>query len=343
MKRTKRRVTNRDVAQRAGVSTAVVSYVLNDGPRPVSPEIRERVLEAARALDYHPHAIARGLRNRRSNTIGFIVADFMPQTTFVAPYTTGILNGIVDELKQRDHYLIIFHIGVGENVDKLRDLLREGRLDGIIVRFPENPAANDQLLELIVNSKLPCVCLEREASSAHHYPSITIDEVAGATTATRFLIERGHRRIAHIVGDLRMRSAQIRLESYKNTLLAHGLPFDPLLVQGGSWTAKDATLAAHRLFDLADPPTAIFAANDNLAFNAIRVARERGLRVPQDVAVLGYDDAPIEYDLLSSLTTMRLPLERMGRQAAELILKQVAGEEAGSIVIVPELVQRGST
>jgi LacI family transcriptional regulator len=337
MSRTKKRSTNRDVAELAGVSTAVVSYVFNDGPRPVSAEIRTRVLEAAQALDYHPSAIARGLRKQTSSTIGFIVKDFTPQNTFLYPYTAGILTGLVDELKQHDYYLIVFPIGVGESVEQLRDLLRERRLDGVVVRFPDTPSADDQLLELLASSRLPSVFFERTIAN---HPSITIDEVTGATLATEYLIQQGHRRIAHIVGDLRMQSARTRLDSYTQTLSRYGIPYDPELVQGRSWYARDGAEAAHRLFDLVQTPTAIFAANDTLAYSAIQVAHERGLCVPQDVAILGYDDAPVENAMSSSLTTMQIPLEDMGRQAAKMILQLVAGETIESLVFTPKLVKR---
>ena len=132
--RSKKRITHVDVAKHAGVSTAVVSYVINDGPRPTSPDVRERVMRAIRDLDYHPNAVARGLRARRTNTIGFVVDDYHSLDVFVSPYSARILTGLTAQLKARGYYLLLYPLDIGEDMSDIELLLRSGRLDGIVLR-----------------------------------------------------------------------------------------------------------------------------------------------------------------------------------------------------------------
>src|SRR5215468_704547 len=147
--RSKKRVTHLDVAKHAGVSTAVVSYVINDGPRPTSPEVRERVLQAIKALDYHPNASARGLRAQQTRTIGLIFNDFLPMNVFFSSYSASILTGLTAELKARGYYVLVYPIDVGEETLGLERLLRSQRVDGVVVRLAQEPPHTDALLEII--------------------------------------------------------------------------------------------------------------------------------------------------------------------------------------------------
>ena len=153
----KKRVTHRDVARRANVSTAVVSYVINNGPRPTSPETRARVLQAIRELDYHPNAFARSLNTQQTHIIGFITHDVFGDDLFISPYSAAILSGVMAELKAHEHYLLTYSQVIGEDVAALEKLLRSGRLDGVIVRLVQDPPATDQLLKTIAATKLPCM------------------------------------------------------------------------------------------------------------------------------------------------------------------------------------------
>lgn len=337
----KSRVTNRDVARHAGVSTAVVSYVINNGPRPTSPEVRERVLQAIQELDYHPNAVARGLRHQRTHTIGFIANDYFPLDVFVSPYSAGILTGLIDQLKGAHHYLMVYPVAIGEDLTSLELLLRSGRLDGVVVRLVQDPPATDALLNTIAATNVPCVCIER-AVAPHPFPSVTIDDRHGVYSAVEYLVAQGHQRIAHIHGDLRYLSARVRLETYKQALREHGVAVDDDLIGGGTWDPHDAATVTQRLLQLPDPPTAIFAASDDLALRVIATLREHGKRVPGDVAVVGFDDVPIAGESVPALTTVRIPLSDMGRRAAALVLQQIEqGEQVPSSVVVPtELVRR---
>jgi DNA-binding LacI/PurR family transcriptional regulator len=339
------RITHLDVARRAGVSTAVVSYVINNGPRATSQAARERVLRAIEELDYHPHAFARGLRSQRTHTIGFVARDYSPLDVFISPYSAGVLTGLAAELKERGYYLLVHPLLIGESLDPVATLVRSGRLDGLVVRLVEAAAAdNDALLELIASAHVPCVCLEQPPSHRFAFDSVVFDSTAGAYAATKYLIARGHRRIAHLQGDPLYGSARDRRAGYEMALRDAGLTVDPQLIRGDSWDPATADAAVAEFFALADPPTAIFAANDNLAFRALGILHLAGRRVPEDVALVGFDDIPLAREMVPPLTTVRIPLDEIGRRAARLVLESIdtTNGHGRSDVIIPELVPRAT-
>jgi LacI family transcriptional regulator len=339
------RVTHRDVAQRAGVSPSVVSYVINNGPRATSPEARARVLRAIKELDYHPNAVARGLRSQRTLTIGFIARDYSPLDVFVSPYSAGVLTGLAAELKGNGYYLLVHPLLIGEDLGPLGRLLRSGRLDGVVVRLVESAPASDALLELVAAARLPCVCLERPVDPRFGFASVLFDNVCGAHAATSYLIGRGHRRIAHLQGDPRYESARGRREGYERALREAGRSVDEQLIQGDEWKPTSVDAAVRRLSALADPPTGIFAANDSLAFRAIEVLRTDGRRIPEDVAIVGFDDIPLAQEMLPPLTTVRIPLAEIGRRAAARVLQLIESGQSGSAeaeLVPAELIRRGT-
>lgn len=339
-----KRVTHRDVARLAGVSTAVVSYVLNNGPRGTSPETRQRVLRAIEQLDYHPSAVARGLRAQCTRTIGFIVNDYFPLDLFLSPYSASILTGLTAELMARGYYVLIYPVTMGEDLSELEAMLRSGRLDGVVTRLIQDPPETDSLLEVIAASRVPGVLIERPGAEHFGFSTVSYDNEAGAKLATHYLIERGHRRIAHLAGDLRYVSARARRAGYQQALTENGQPIDDALVQGLSWAPSDAVAGMRRLLETAEPPTAVFAASDNLAFCAIEVLRQAGYRVPDDVAVVGFDDIPLAQEMTPPLTTVRIPLEEIGRKAADTVLSLTTGDVSSpKMVYLPvELMRRGT-
>jgi LacI family transcriptional regulator len=344
--RSKKRVTHVDVAKRAGVSTAVVSYVINDGPRPTSPEVRERVIRAIRELDYHPNAVARGLRARRTNTIGFIVDDYNALDVFVSPYSARILTGLTAQLKARGYYLMLYPLEIGEDMSDIEMLLRSGRLDGIVVRLVQDPPESDGLLSVIAGTHVPCVCIERPGASRFGFSAVTYDDLRGAYEATSYLIAQGHQRIGHIAGDLRYSTGRARLAGYHRALAEHGIAPDEALVYSRDWAPVVGRLGAAHLLGLATPPTAIFAASDTFAFNAIEELRVHGRRVPEDMAVVGFDDIEESGEHAPPLTTMHIPLMEIGRRAADLVLDVVESEHEDTVgrseVLPVELVRRAS-
>lgn len=340
----RKRITHRDVATRAGVSNAVVSYVINNGPRPTSPEVRERVLRAIAELDYHPSALARSLSAQRTHTIGYITSDYHAMRVFTSPYSSGILTGLVTETKAQDYYLMVYPIEVGEDLSQLQVLLRSGRLDGVVVRLVQESPATDPMLEMIASVGIPCVCIEQPGHPRFNFCAVTYDDAGGAYRATSYLIERGHQRIAHIQGDLRYASARSRRNGYKQALADAGLAQDETLSRGNTWELKDASQVTRQLLELDDPPTAIFAANDSFAFAAIEVLRERGLRIPEDVAVVGFDDILLAQEMIPSLTSIQIPLLELGQRAARKVLRLIDDPTADceSEALAVELVERGT-
>lgn len=341
----RKRATLRDVARRANVSTAVVSYVINDGPRPTSLEVRERVLKAIEELGYHPNAFARALRKRRTNTIGFVTYDYNPLESFASHYLASILTAMTAELKREGYYLLMYPMLIGEDLAPLDRLLRSGRLDGVVVRLVQNPPATDQLLDLVAKTHVPCVCIERPGDPRFALRSVTYDDVAGARAATGYFVAQGHTRIAHLQGDPRYATAQARLEGYRQALLEAGIPFDPALVRCCEWNMSAATEATRELMRLDTPPTAIFAASDDMALGALEALRSEGYRVPTDVAVIGFDDIPLASEIRPPLTTVRIPLADIGRRAIELLLGRgelEVGQASTPEVLPVELVHRGT-
>lgn len=341
----KKRVTHRDVARLAGVSTAVVSYVINEGPRATSLDARRRVLDAIEALSYHPSAAARGLRLQRTRTIGFISYDYYPRDAFFAPYNAGVLTGLTAALLANRHYILPYPIGIGEDLAGLNELLHGGRVDGVVVRLSQEPPITDSLLEMITAAGVPGVCIERAGAPRFGLSSVTYDDEGAAFDATTYLISQGHRRIAHIRGDIRQVAARDRLAGYRRALIAGDLPLDDDLVQGGSWRPADAAIGMRTLLRLAEAPTAVFTANDYLALSGIEVLRAEGRRVPEDMAVIGFDDVPLSHVTVPPLTTMHIPFAELCRKAADLVLRITQGshEEPVAETVKLELIHRGTS
>jgi LacI family transcriptional regulator len=319
--------------------------VINNGPRRTSPEVRERVLRAIAELDYHPSALARSLSEQRTHTIGYIASDYYPMLVFTSPYSSSILTGLVTKTKAQNYYLMVYPIGVDEDLSQLQMLLRSGRLDGIVVRLVQESPITDPLLEMIAAVGIPCVCIERSCHPRFNLCTVTFDDLAGAYEATSYLIQQGHKRIAHLQGDPRYATTQDRLEGYKRALADAGLAHDERLTLGNTWEPKDAAQATRRLLELEDRPTAIFAANDSFAFAAIEILRAEGLRVPDDMAVVGYDDVPLAQEMTPALTSVRIPLVELGHRAADKVLHLLDDTTAGdcqSEKLAVELIRRGT-
>ena len=348
MKQTpKKRVTLQDVARRAGVSTAVVSYAINNGPRPISDEARARVVQAIAELGYQPNAFAQAMAmgSQRARTIGFIIQDISPRGIFTTPYVAGLLSGVAAHLKDQRYYLLVYQLAIDEPLSNIEELVGSRRIDGVIIRLVQDPPQTDALLETIAKAHLPCVCIERQGAPRFGFGSITYGDQQAAHAATRLLIEQGHQRIAHIQGDLRAAAAHDRREGYRQALTEAGIAVDERLITGNSWSLAEGGAAMQRILANGYLPTAIFAANDYLAMGAISVLRRRGLRIPEDIAVIGYDDIPEAAEADPPLTTVRVPLMEIGERAATRVLHALSGQisQTGIEEVVPaQLIRRSS-
>ncbi|WP_322409879.1 LacI family DNA-binding transcriptional regulator [Microbacterium invictum] len=303
-----------DVAAAAGVSVTTVSLVLNDVESRISESTRRRVREAADAVGYAPSSVARSLRTRQTRTVG-LISDRIATT----PFAGRMLAGAQDAARENDHLVIFVDTGGDDEVE--RDAiaaLRAQQVDAMIYasmwhRVVEVPAS------------LPAGTVFLDCRPEHGgFPSVVPADREGGYAATRVLIEAGHRRIAYLDTSDGPIASFLRLEGYHEALTEAGIPIDPALhIRGGESTAQGAREAAERLLDLpeAQRPTGIFAFNDRMAVGVYNAAHRRGLRIPDDLSVVGYDDQLLvaaEQD--PPLTTVALPHYEMGRWAMEVAL-----------------------
>jgi DNA-binding LacI/PurR family transcriptional regulator len=327
-------ITLRDLARAAGVSVTTASRVLSNSRHAVSTDTRERILRLASEMGYRPNMMARGLRNDRSCTVGIMTHDI------TSPFAPIISHGIQDGLKEAGYFCVIasFDGDVNLQTKAIDDLTSRG-VDGIAFVESWQYVAK----AMLEKAHKPYVFCER-AFATPITNSVVTDNVSGARMAIAHLAQAGHRRIGFINGESHSYYARGRLLGYREALAEAGIAFDPALVIRGDWELDSGYQAARHLLNLTPRPTAIFAANDLMAIGAIYGIQELGLRVPQDVAVVGYDDRPIASIIRPHLTTVTLPCYEMGREAARLLLSQIEGdiEFAEELVLQGRLIVRDS-
>ncbi len=335
----KKRVTAKDVAQLAGVSRTTVSLVLNNAPNVhISPETRRRVLEAARQLNYHPHAAARSLVSQRSMTLGLVLCQ-SPEQVFADPFLPQVLQGI-NYVAQAAGYRILLETMTNPEDDGYAALALENRIDGFIL---SGPRSDDSALRALYEDRFPIVLLGRLPDVS--IPFVDVDNVHAAYGAVSHLIHLGHTRIGMITnGPLHYTASADRLEGYRRALADHGLEYDDALVVFGAFREESGQVAMDRLLALDDPPTAVFAASDAIALGALVSLRRQGLRVPDDVALVGFDDIPLAAYVNPPLTTVRLPARQLGEEAARLLIALVEGRpvETTEILLETTLIVRES-
>lgn len=312
-------VTVYDVARRAGVSPTTVSHVLN-GTRPVSDDLRARVLAARDELGFEPSAVARSLKVRRSNTIGLVVADI------ANPFFPAVVRGVEDVAQGAGYTVIVGNSD--EDPDKEVEYLRvlyARRVDGLILA---PTGQRHQYLQRLARANFPLVFVDREVPDLG-VSSVVVDSETATRNAVRHLINLGHRRIAMVSGRPRISSAVDRIRGYREALDWAGIPVDERLNVSGGARADEARAAAEALLDLDPPPTAFFVANNMMTIGVMRAVRARGLRVPQDVAVVGFDDFEWADVFEPRLTTVAQPTYDLGRVAAEMLLEKIDGSRDG--------------
>jgi LacI family transcriptional regulator len=330
------RATIRDIARDAGVSVATVSRVMNDRPD-VSPETREAVLRVARAYNFTTNRSARGLSVGRTGLIGFTLPWVDEH------YFTGILAGATEALHEQEQRVVLCptHHEHDREVTLLERLMN-GTTDGAIVLLPEE---SSEELRALSDHKYPFVVADPRLPLAEGIPTVSAAHASGARSATEHLIRLGHRRIGLITGFPGWTATEERLAGYKTALASAGLPLLPELVVEGEFNADAGYSAAARLLDLTDRPTAIFASNDNTAVGTMRAALERGLRIPEDISIVGFDDTEVARNVWPRLTTVRQPLAELGRTAVSLLNRLIEGQrtEALRVELGTKLIVREST
>ncbi|HET9224958.1 MAG TPA: LacI family DNA-binding transcriptional regulator [Roseiflexaceae bacterium] len=312
-------VTLDDISKATGFSIPTVSRVLSNSRYPVSAATRQRILEVAQSLGYRPNLAARGLRTDRTNTVGILVDDIM------SPFVPSIVRGIQDALVEQGFSCMIMNSDWNPDLERAAiEGLLSRPVDGIIFVEYFHRAAHEALAQ----TQKPHLFVHRLFGGAVKN-SIVPDDHHGAALAMRHLIDLGHRRIGYINGPESWHNSRDRLAGYRDELARHGLDVDPALIQPGDWEFESGYDAATNLLALADPPTAIFAANDLMALGAIYGLQDAGLAVPADVAVVGYDNRDFTQIFRPKITTVSLPVYEMGRTAAERLLTQITTERRG--------------
>jgi LacI family transcriptional regulator len=312
-----------DIARVAGVSQATVSLVLNSvaGVR-VSEQTKVRVIEAAEELGYRRNSRLRA-DARATSVIGMIIDDIG-----ASPFAVPLLEGARDTAWE--HQCVVNTI-ITRNQLQVEQAALQGMLAQPVIGIVYATLITRQVTPPPVPADMPMVLLNcYDADGA--YASATPDDVGGAFALTSALIEAGHSRIGHLSGETWIEAGLDRLKGYRQALAAHGIPFDPTLVQNLGSMAVGGHDGANVLLDLPNPPTAIFCYNDRMALSAIDAARERGLSVPDDLSIVGFDNDPFVLQLFPGLTTAILPHEEMARWAVEHIFDMRRHSKRGEVI-----------
>lgn len=336
-----RKPTIRDVAAVAGVSHGTVSRVINGG-RWVSPEARAAVEEAIRTTGYTANHAARSLATGRSNSIAFLLTE--PQhLLFADPIFSLLLRGATAALTERSMTLVLLIADTPDTQANIERYVRAGHVDGALL---VSSHASDALLSSLVAAGLPVVCtgipLGADAwagASEEGVPSVAIDEIGSARMMTRYLMDRGHRRIALITGPQDTPGGRLRLAGFREEL---GDRFDPLLVEQDTYEQASGDAAMTRLLERAPDIDAVFAASDVMAVGAIEALRRTGRRVPEDVAVAGFDDSGLAETHQPPLTTVRQPWAQISSTMVDMVLDVVAGIPREPVVLPTTLVVRAT-
>jgi DNA-binding LacI/PurR family transcriptional regulator len=328
--------TLEQVAERAGVSRSTASRAINGGLR-VSPEAMESVAAAVHDLGYTPNRAARSLVTRRTDSVALVVPE-PDERVLSDPFFAGVLNGVSTPLSESDLQLLLIIARPGDSARTVR-YLRAGHVDGAIVVSHHRDDSIDRALE---DSGLPCVFIGRPLTPRRAVAFVDTDNVQGARLATEHLIGLGRRRIGTIAGPADMSAGLDRLAGWREALRSAGLPDDAVVhgdftVEGGEQAARQV-LAEHPGLD------ALFIASDLMAVGALPVIQESGRRVPEDVAVVGYDNSGLAMTTKPALTTVVQPVIAMARAAGEELVGQLHGEPARTEpqIFHPELIVRGS-
>ena len=311
-------VTLKDIALKAGVTTATVSMVINNKPN-ISETTKKRVLAIARELNYYPNVIARGLATKRNNAIGVVVPNI------ASGFIMRIMEGIKNTLRNANYTVILFDT-IGQGITEynlFQKVVYEGRVDGVIVI---TASSSDAELELFKKEKMPCILVAKHSAILD---SIYVNNRGGSYTAVKYLIDKGHRNIGVVTVNRKNLNIEERLDGYRDALGEKSIPFrSELVYEATSDSMTDGAHLANKIINARQSgdnvPTAIFSpAGDMTAIGMIKEFKKRGLKIPEDIAVVGYDDVPAAEVVEPALTTVRQPKLEMGDLAINLIIDKV--------------------
>lgn len=330
-------LTLEDIAKQVGVSRSTVSRVVNGSPN-VSPEVRQQVLEAIRITGFHPNAAARSLASQRTRVIGLVLPRSV-SSFFTDPFFPQLTQGIALGCNNNDLSLSLFLVTNKEDEDKIMPRIsRSGMLDGILV---QSGRADDPLMERLTSSRIPCVILGRPFKD-EGISYVDVDNVKAAYVATKHLIDLGYKHIATITGSHGSTVTLDRIEGYSKALTDAGYAIDPSLIAKGEFSETSGYEAMMNL--LPHKPDAVFIASDLMASGAIRALQDSGLHVPEDIALVGFDDIPLAALTKIRLTTVRQPIPQIGTKGVELLIDLIENgtQPPRNCILETELIVRDS-
>lgn len=306
-------VTIKDIAKEASVSVTTVSRVLNNKPD-VNYKTKEKVLQVIKKLNYNPNGLARGLVLQKTYTIGLIIPDICN------PYFPEIARGIQDQAKKMGYSVILYNTDNDKKSEiEAIQLLKSKQVDGIILSLS---VSNNEELDQLEDHNFPVVQIDRKISGSNS-PSVTIDNIISAYNATEYLLQLGHKRLAHITGNLGTKTGQDRLQGFQKAIQAYGVNWNPDYICEGNYSKDSGYQQMKRLLELPKRPTAIFAANDLMALGAYEAIFDAGLKIPEEITIIGHDDIDVASLIRPGLTTMSQPTYNLGQIAAKMLIQKI--------------------
>lgn len=329
MKQESTKITIYDVAEQAGVSLKTVSRVINRESS-VREKTRQKVLSAMELLQYQPSQSARSLAGNKSFLLGLVYSN--PSDSYIIRAQQGALQAC----RERGFGLLILPCDHQQSdlADELIRQIQQARLDGIVLTPPLTE--NRDLRETLAREKIAVACVAPQI--IEDAVSVGCDDLQAAEAVCEYLIARGHSRIAHIAGHCAHSASELRRRGYNNALKRHGIKPQSSLIENGHFEFSSAKTATQKLLDQTPSPSAIFAASDDMACAALVAIRENGLRVPEDISVVGFDDSPLAQQTWPALTTVQQPVEEMVAQAVSGLIETLKNEEKSSTKIEPQSV-----
>jgi DNA-binding LacI/PurR family transcriptional regulator len=321
--------TIRDIAKQLNLSVSTVSYALNNGPKPVSEEVRGDVLRVAQELGYRPNRIARSLVTRQSKVIG-VVMPLVEPDPLKTPFVQLALNTIINAAEHSGYDLMLSTGRERSSLDGVEELLQDSRIDGVIMLAPPE---NREVIAILRAHSMPFAVVAGGDDEVG--PFYRADDAHGTWLAMDHLWSQGHRRIAHVAGRANQYDARIRQATYETYMRDRKQPILPGYILNANYTRAKAEPLLDPLMNLPEPPTAVFCANDEMAVGLLIAARRRGIRVPEDLSLIGFDDTTPAEACDPPLSSVRQPIETMTAAAFADVLNQLGGRRPGTGTIFP--------
>lgn len=311
--------TIHDLAKKLNISASTVSRALNDNPR-ISQKTRDMIKAAALELGYQPNTIASNLRNRKSNTIGIVVPLINRH------FFSSVISGVEDVAFAAGYNVVISQSNdEGEKEQRIVRSMFANRVDGLIISIAMKTTKFDHL-QLFAGKKIPLVFFDRIVREIEA-DRVVVDDFNGGYKVTKHLIEQGCKRIAHLTGPLNLITYSDRKRGYKQALVDHHLEVDEELIIVNNLTRTDGLMAVQQLLKLKNRPDAVFCGNDTTALSAILYLKEVGIKVPEDIAIVGFSNEPFSEVVTPSISTIKQPGFEMGQKAAQMLIKQIENKE----------------